>query len=386
MKLDLLYEIQPKIGPAFESSPEALRQAERQAYREAIEQIQFADKLGFNTAWCVEHHFRVGQSACPTPEAVLGALAVTTENIRLGFGVVLMPFGFVNPVRVAEKVAVVDILSNGRVEWGTGRSTPMERAAFGVPHDDTSRQQWEEAVEIVVKMWENERFSYDSPNYHLPERVVLPKPVQSPHPAPWLAANTPPSVVNAGRHGLGLLSFALVRPLDQMEEHIRIYRDAQRECKQPLTRVKNDRVGAYTIVHCCDDIDEAAATYSMWDSVAYWYSKLASFTLEWEFPNLSRDEQLQIFPLLEARGFTREEVPVREYMEEDVIVVGNPESCLEKFLRYEAAGVDQLLCFVQFGALPHEKVMRCLELLGTKVIPKLEARGHRVDATVSTVT
>jgi alkanesulfonate monooxygenase SsuD/methylene tetrahydromethanopterin reductase-like flavin-dependent oxidoreductase (luciferase family) len=383
VKLDLLYEIQPKIGPEFESSPEARRRAERDAYREAIEQIQSADKLGFNTVWCVEHHFRVGQSACPTPEAVLGALAATTENIRLGFGVVLMPFGFVNPVRVAEKVAVVDILSNGRVEWGTGRSTPMERTAFGVPNDDRSRDHWQEAVEIVVKMWENERFSYDSPNYHLPERMVLPKPVQSPHPPPWLAATSPPSAENAGIHGLGLLSFALVRPLDQMEEHIRIYREAQAACKQPLTRVKNDRVGAYTIVHCCDDVDEAAATYSMWDSVAYWYSRLASFTIEWEFPNLTREQQLQIFPLLEARGFTRDEVPVRQYLEEDVIIVGNPEVCLEKMLRYDAAGVDHLLCFVQFGALPHEKVMRSLELLGTKVIPELEARGHRVNATVA---
>lgn len=382
MKLDLLYEIQPKIGGAYESSAEGRRRAEQDAYREAIEQIQFADKLGFHTVWCVEHHFRVGMSISPAPEAVLGGLALTTSNIRLGFGVVLMPFGFVNPVRVAEKVAVMDILSNGRVEWGTGRSTPMERVAFGVPNDDSSRRHWQEAVEIVVQMWEQERFSYDSPNYHFPERMVLPKPVQSPHPPPWLAASGAPSAESAGRNGVGLLSFALVRPLDQMEEHIRIYRDAQRSCERPLTRIRNDRVGAYTIVHCCDDVDEAAATYSLWDSLAYWYSHLASFTLEWEFPNLSLEEQRQIFPLFEARGFTREVVPVQQYMDEDVIIVGTPDMCLEKMLRYEAAGVDQLLCFVQFGALPHEKIMRSLELLGTKVIPRLEARGHRVEATV----
>jgi alkanesulfonate monooxygenase SsuD/methylene tetrahydromethanopterin reductase-like flavin-dependent oxidoreductase (luciferase family) len=381
VKLDLLYEIQPKIGPAYQSFPDGQRRAQQETYREAIEQIQFADKLGFNTVWCVEHHFRVGLSACPTPEALLGGLALTTQNIRLGFGVVLMPFGFINPARVAEKVAVVDILSNGRVEWGTGRSTPMEQAAFGVPSDARSRDQWREAVDIVVQMWENERFSYDSPNYHLPERIQMPKPVQYPHPSPWLAASTAPSVENAGRNGVGLLSFSLVRPLPEMEEHIRLYREAQRTCEQPLTRVKNDRVGAYTIVHCCDDLDKAATEYQVWDSVAYHYHHLASFTLEWEFPNLSREEQLQIFPLLEARGFTREDVPVKEYMEEDIIIVGTPEMCLEKMLRYEAAGVDHLLCYVQFGALPHEKVMRGIELLGTRVIPKLEARGHRVDTT-----
>ncbi len=381
MKLDLLYEIQPKIGPEYESFPAGQRRAEQEAYREAIEQIQLADKLGFQTAWCVEHHFRVGLSACPTPEAVLGGLALTTQNIRLGFGVVLMPFGFVNPARVAEKVAVVDIMSGGRVEWGTGRSTPMEQAAFGVPSDERSKEQWREAVQIVVEMWENQRFSYDSPNYHLPERIQMPKPVQNPHPRPWLAASSASSAENAGRNGVGLLSFALVRPLDEMVDHIRLYREAQAACTQPVTRVKNDRVGVYTMVHCCDDLDEAAASYSLWDSLAYWYSHLAQFTLEWEFPNLTREEQLAIFPLLEKRGFTNEQIPVQQYMDEDVIIVGTPEMCFEKMVRYEQAGVDHLLCYVQFGALPHEKVLRSIELLGTKVIPQLEARGHRVETT-----
>ncbi len=382
MKLDLLYEIQPKIGPEYESFPEGHKRAQQESYREAIEQVQYADTLGFQTVWCVEHHFRVGLSASPTPEALLGGLALTTNNIRLGFGVVLMPFGFINPARVAEKVAVVDIMSNGRVEWGTGRSTPMEQAAFGVPTDNRSREQWREAVDIVVQMWENERFSYDSENYHLPERIQMPKPYQDPHPPPWLAAATGTSAENAGKNGVGLLSFALVRPLNEMEEHIKLYRAAQAACEKPLTRVKNDRVGAYTIVHCCDDPEEAAATYALWDSVAYHYHHLAMFTLQWEFPNLSKEEQLLIFPLLEARGFTKEDVPVKQYQEEDVIIVGTPEMCLDQMLRYADAGVDQLLCYSQFGALPHEKIMRNLELLGTKVIPELEARGHRVEATV----
>ena len=114
------------------------RRAEQEAYDEAIAQIQLADRLGFNTVWVVEHHFRDGRSACPSSEVVLGGLALSTNQIRLGFGVTLMPFGFIHPARVAEKVATVDILSHGRVEWGTGRSTPMEQTAFGVPIDDRS--------------------------------------------------------------------------------------------------------------------------------------------------------------------------------------------------------------------------------------------------------
>jgi len=115
MKLDLLYEFQPKVKP-----------------------------------W---------DEPCPSNEVVLGALSQITENLRLGFGVSLMPPGFRHPARVAEKVATVDVLSHGRVEWGTGRSTPMEQLSFGVPADDRSREQWREAVEFVVTAWEQERFS-----------------------------------------------------------------------------------------------------------------------------------------------------------------------------------------------------------------------------------
>ena len=114
MKLDLLYEVDvPK--PWGKPHPYGQREGERRAYYEAIEQIRLADRLGFQTIWAVEHHFREGRSHCPAPEVLLGALSQITERIRLGFGVTLCPFGFTHPARIAEKVAAVDILSRGRV-------------------------------------------------------------------------------------------------------------------------------------------------------------------------------------------------------------------------------------------------------------------------------
>src|SRR5207302_2337689 len=254
----MFYEIDvPRPWPG--EFPENQRMAERESYAEAFEQIQLADKLGFNTIWLVEHHFREGRSHCSAPEVVHGALSQVTENIRLGFGVCLMPHGFTPPARVAEKVATVDVLSKGRVEWGTGRSTPMEQAAFGVPIDDRSREHWREAVEIVVKMWESELFSWDSENLHFPERMQTPKPFQDPHPPVWQAAASATSAVSAGELGLGLLSFALLQPVEKMAEHISAYRQAQAMARPEdmLTRVKNDRVGVYTLVHAYDDADEA---------------------------------------------------------------------------------------------------------------------------------
>ena len=133
-------------------------------------------------AWFVEHHFREGRSHCPAPEVVIGALTQATENIRLGFGVTLLPYGFTHPARVAEKVATADILSQGRIEWGTGRSTPMEQTAFHVDRE-ASRAEWAEAIEIICAMWREEYFEWDSPTFQFPRRLVTPKPFQDPAPA-----------------------------------------------------------------------------------------------------------------------------------------------------------------------------------------------------------
>jgi alkanesulfonate monooxygenase SsuD/methylene tetrahydromethanopterin reductase-like flavin-dependent oxidoreductase (luciferase family) len=384
VKLDLLYEFQPKIGPLKKPHPYGQREAEQQTYDEAIAEIQYADRLGFNTAWVVEHHFREGRSACPCSEAVLGGLALSTKQIKLGFGVTLTPFGFIHPARLAEKVATVDVLSHGRVEWGTGRSTPMEQIAFDVPVDDRSRDQWREAIEIVVKMWEQHLFSWDSPQFTFPERIQTPKPYQDPHPPVWQAAASDRSAVSAGELGLGLLHLSLLQPVEKMEETIQAYRTAQASARPEnmLTRVQNNRVAVYTLVHVYDDPDEAAA-YGLWESVNWWYRNLAEFHLKWEMAHLSDEVKQQAFPSLQA--IIEGETPIEHYREQDMIIVGTAEECLRKIQRYDEAGVDQLLCYVQFGDIPHDKVMRTLELLSTRVMPHLDERDHdaRVAETVS---
>ena len=373
MKLDLLYEIDvPK--PWSKPHPYGQREAEQKAYREAIEQIRLGDQVGFETVWCVEHHFREGRSHSPSSEVVLGALSQATERIRLGFGVVLMPFGFIHPARVAEKVATVDVLSGGRVEWGTGRSTPMEQIAFGVDRDN-SRNDWKEAIEIVCGMWESEYFEYHSPRFDFPRRMVTPKPVQDPHPPAWMAATSQGSSAVAGQLGLGLLSFAIMQPLQKMAEHIRDYRAAAAN-PRPVTRVVNNRVAAYTLVHCADTFAQCEEN-GIWDSVWWWYKNLAEFTLQWEFPHFSQEEKDQIFPLL--RKHAEGDLDVKVFHEADMIIVGDPEQCLEKMIRYAELGVDQLICYSQFGYLPHDAVMRSIELCGTKLIPELERRSIEVE-------
>src|SRR5579863_3290667 len=182
--------------------------AERRAYKENLEQIAFADKQGFDTVWCVEHHFRENRSHMPSNETVLAALSQITKDIKLGFGVSLMPHEFIHPARVAEKVASVDLLSQGRVQWGMGRSTPMEQKAFGVDRA-RSKDKMRAAARTVVGMWEQEYYEEHSEFLDFPKRMVTPKPYQFPHPPAWMAASTESSAKMAGENGLGLLVFSL---------------------------------------------------------------------------------------------------------------------------------------------------------------------------------
>ncbi|MDE0579172.1 MAG: LLM class flavin-dependent oxidoreductase, partial [bacterium] len=243
MKLDLLYEVDaPK--PWGKPHPWGQREREQKAYKDAVEQIKLADSFGFNTIWAVEHHFREGRSHCPASEVLLGALSMVTENIKMGFGVTLTPFGFIPPQRIAEKVATVDILSNGRAVWGTGRSTPMEQIAFGVDRE-RSRDDWQEAIEIVCGMWREEYFEYDSPRFKFPKRMVTPKPMQYPHPPAWMACASENSAAVAGKAGMGMLSFSIMQPLEAMARHIRNYRAAA-ENPEPITDVTTNATAAYT--------------------------------------------------------------------------------------------------------------------------------------------
>jgi alkanesulfonate monooxygenase SsuD/methylene tetrahydromethanopterin reductase-like flavin-dependent oxidoreductase (luciferase family) len=374
MKLDLLYEIDvPK--PWAKPHPYGQREAEQRAYREAVEQIRLGDKLGFHTTWHVEHHFREGRSHSPAPEVIIGALSQCTEQIRLGFGVTLMPHAFTPPMRVAEKVATADILSKGRVEWGTGRSTPMEQTAFGVDRDH-SRDQWEEAIQAVVGMWEEEYFEFHGKYLDFPRRMVTPKPVQDPHPPCWMAATSEGSSAVAGEKGLGLLSFSILQPISKMAEHIRAYRAAAADPK-PITRVTTNKVAAYTLVHCQETAAKCEES-GIWDSVWWWYKNIAEFTAEWELPHLSQHERDKVFPYLmqQADG----NFDPKSFNDHDMIVVGDPEQCYTKMLKYAELGVDQLICYVQFGYLGHESVMKTIELLGKEVLPALAKEG--VDATL----
>jgi alkanesulfonate monooxygenase SsuD/methylene tetrahydromethanopterin reductase-like flavin-dependent oxidoreductase (luciferase family) len=371
MELGLLYEIeapQPWAG----DHPWGQRMAERQAYRESLQQIALADKKGFETVWCVEHHFREGRSHMPCNEVVLGALSQITKRIKLGFGVTLMPHEFIHPARVAEKVATVDLLSGGRVEWGMGRSTPMEQIAFHVDRE-RSKEKMLAACRTVVGMWEQEFYEERSELLDFPRRMVTPKPYQYPHPPVWMAASSADTAKMAGENGLGLLCFSILQPLSKLKPLVDLYREAQTHAV-PVSSVRTNKVGIYTLVHCAESRSKFE-TNRLWESMWWWYTTVAQFSLKWELAHLSPEDQARAFPLLDKQA--RGDFDMTQFDREDMVIVGTPEECLEKFLKYEEAGVDQVLCYTKFGYLPNEAVLKSIELLGDHVIPELKKAGAR---------
>ena len=200
--------------------------------------------------------------------------------------------------------------------------------------------------------------------------MVTPKPMQYPHPPAWMACASENSAAVAGKAGMGMLSFSIMQPLEAMGRHIRNYRAAA-ENPEPITDVTTNATAAYTLVHCAETPQQVLDN-EVWKSVEWWYTNLAQFTLDWELPELSQEERDATFPLLKPLMEDGIDDLIHHFDEADMIVVGDVDTCYEKMKHYADLGVDQLICYVQFGYHSHESIMRTIELLGKEIIPELE--------------
>ncbi len=187
--------------------------SEHRLLQDALEQIELADKSGIDYVWEVEHHFLEEYSHSSAPEVFLAAASQRTSRIRLGHGIVQAPALVNHPARIAERIATLDLISNGRVEFGTGEaSSASELGGFGVPRN-AKRAMWEESLDAVTRMLVEEPFAgYDGTYLRMPPRNVVPKPLQRPHPPLWVACSRRETIHLAGRSGIGALSFSFAEP------------------------------------------------------------------------------------------------------------------------------------------------------------------------------
>ena len=352
MKFSLVYELEmPK--PWTETS-------EYDMYWDSLAQIELADQLGFYTVWEVEHHFLAEYSHSSCPEVFLAAVSQRTKNIRLGHGVVLLPFPYNHPIRAAERAAALDILSSGRLDFGTGRSvTSFELEGFQIDPDDT-HEMCAEALEIIVKAWTEDPLEHEGKRLKIPPRTVVPKPVQKPHPPLWMAATGPASFETAGQKGFGVLCFNF--SFEQQNRAIKLYRDAVANAVPVGHEVKNE-FGQFLLVHCCTDDEGIRLALD----AARWFM----FTIADLFMSLARVESKSYAYLKEMFDISKpvEELSDDELMEHPLIIVGDPERCIKKIQPWYDTGIDQAILMVQFGRLEHQRIMDSLRLFHSDVMP-----------------
>jgi alkanesulfonate monooxygenase SsuD/methylene tetrahydromethanopterin reductase-like flavin-dependent oxidoreductase (luciferase family) len=373
MKFDLLYELQmPKPHDA---------RSEWRCYCEALEQIELADRLGYDTVWEVEHHFLTEFAHSSAPEVFLAAVSQRTGHIRLGHGVTLLPHKFNHPIRVAERVAALDILSNGRVEFGTGRSSQFEQAGFEIDTAE-SRDMWQESLEIIPRMWTESPFEYAGKYVRIPPRDIVPKPLQKPHPPIWAAATSPQTWELAGRNGIGILGLTIFVSVKQLEERVRAYRAALKDAK-PVGKFVNDKVGAFTIVHVAETRAQAIANGGADAAINYLlyaFRVLGGFAdpsgkgMQREYAELEikstpyRDLIAKEYPLIAK--MQKGECTFEELDAEDMVIVGDVDHVIRKVERYRQAGLDHFIALMQADRIPHAAVMKSIELFGRHVMPR----------------
>ena len=353
MKFGLMYEIQiPE--PHYPG-------IEQERYKQVLAQAELADQVGFDYFWTVEHHFLNEFSHCSAPEVLYGAISQRTKRIRIGHAVTLLPSQYNHPIRVAERVAVLDILSDGRADLGTGRSTTLiEMDGFEVDPEET-KAQWEEAVSIIPRMWTEDPFSHEGRFFNIPARSVIPKPVQKPHPPIWVACSQPDSFRAAGEMGLGVLCFNRAG-YGQLKERVEMYREGLHHAN-PVGQFVNDQLAALCLIHCGEDDEEARAVAS--PEGVWFVNKAEELYRPWQ----GRDVPDSYKYAVNAVQQERVDKTAQDHLDSGAFAMGNPDTITKVLRKYQEAGVDQVLCFMQMGNLDHFRIMESIKLFGRQVIP-----------------
>ena len=351
--------------------------SERQIVREQLDCMRAAEDMGFDSIWAPEHHStEYGFSA--SPMVTLAAVASVTKRIRLGSGVMVLPFN--DPIRVAEEAAMVDLMSDGRLDLGVGRGfQPVEYQGFTVDQS-RSRDIFDEALDVIVRAWTEDPISFKGAHFDIPEQSVRPKPLQKPHPPIWIAAVTDPSFEVAGVRGFNLLcSLIYGFKSNRLHQLLGDYRDALRaKGHNPDER----EIGALCMVYCSDSTEQARQDFG--GPVLWYYRNFANRVA----PPLRQPPPVgyESYPGIRK---SMQSVQWDELLSSGTVICGNPAACIRQIEDLQKKyGFTQILCWTRLSGLENRKVLRSMELMQAHVIPyfKRQAleRSTRRDSSRST--
>ncbi|MBY0399670.1 LLM class flavin-dependent oxidoreductase [Myxococcota bacterium] len=332
--------------------------AERTMFANVVEQARLAETLGYESCWFVEHHFTRGFSHSSAPDLVLAAISQITQRIRLGLGVVLLPF--LHPVRVAERVGTLDVLSNGRVEFGTGRgASPLEYQAFKRPFE-LSRQIWEDHLEAVLEIMraDSREVTRKGTYYEIPGVSVLPRVVQKPNPPVWVASTSLDGFIAAAKLGHHLLCMPMLKGIDDLAEDVRIYRKTLSEHGHDPAAARVAMLVPWHLARTRAEADAAA------DSVLWYIRRQVNLVAPPDYTD-SRHATYRVLGQL-AAGMSPER-SMDALCENLMVVVDDVEGSKRAVARIAEAGATDLLCQFQVGGLDHERVTSAMRLFASEV-------------------
>jgi alkanesulfonate monooxygenase SsuD/methylene tetrahydromethanopterin reductase-like flavin-dependent oxidoreductase (luciferase family) len=364
MKFGIFYEISvPRPwGPT----------TEYEVYQNCLEQVRLADELGFDQVWAVEHHFLEEYSHCSAPEIFLTACAMQTKNIRIGRGIVVCVPQFNNPIKAAEVAATMDLVSGGRLEFGTGRSaTWTELGGFGADPDETKKT-WDEWTRIIPKMWTQERFGYEGRAFSMPQRTILPKPLQKPHPPMWVAVTSPGTELDAADRGMGSLGLTF-GGFKEQEKKIAEYRRRIKYC-DPVGSFVNEQVNTVNFLMCHPDLQYGAkAGQRLAGTFNYMAEQLLAARQAYptrSYPNLG------LLPALRREATSSPEGQIPEGL-----AIGNPDRIVEVIKNWESVGVDRINFLLNAAeTIPQQEVLDSMRLFAKEVMPKFAEKKEPVAA------
>jgi alkanesulfonate monooxygenase SsuD/methylene tetrahydromethanopterin reductase-like flavin-dependent oxidoreductase (luciferase family) len=329
--------------------------------QQSLEQIELADRLGYDYAWAVEHHFLEEYSHCSAPEVFLGAASQRTRRIRLGHGIVQLTTN--HPARVAERVATLDLLSGGRVELGVGEAaTTTELHPFGRRFRD-KREVWEDAVRCLLPMFWEPRWEYQGRHFEFPARNVLPKPRQKPHPPLWVACSKLDTIRSAGSWGMGVLGFQFLSP-EAAQAWVHAYYNAFLKQPRRLGSYQPNPNIAVVSGFMCAETDEQAQR--MADGYSFFQFALLFYNSHGPVAPGSVD--------LWQEYLVWRDTPEGQRIKRGSGLIGSPESLRRKLRKFEASNIDQVILLAQTGKNRHEDICSSLERFAREVMPEFQAR------------
>jgi alkanesulfonate monooxygenase SsuD/methylene tetrahydromethanopterin reductase-like flavin-dependent oxidoreductase (luciferase family) len=325
-----------------------------------------ADRHNWKYAWYGEHHALTEYSHMSAPEVIMGYCAARTERIHLASGIVSLPPRKEHPVRYAERAAMLDHVTGGRYEWGTGRGAGShEVASFNIMDTNETKAEWDEVVREVPRMWEQKDYSYHGQFFTVPTpHNVLPKPYRRGHPPIWVACGNPPTFAKAGSLGIGAIAFNF-EPIFNLRGRVEAYKEAIKDPVEQIGQFKNDNVMMTNAVICLSDRKRAR-------EIAVTAGRGYLVTMV----NLYHDTMPKS---PDARTWPTPPAPIpwtEELLDQAIaggyLLCGTPDEVCEQVMRYQDVGCDQVVFGLPGEGMEHEEVLEQLELFGDKVIPEFD--------------